>query len=368
VAAMSSHIPKAASEITPEWLTVALRAGGSVGDVTVEDVRLEALAAGVGYMGEVVRLHLASSGGSAPATMIAKVPTQDPTLRAMMKPTRVYEREARFFDEIAAGLPIRVPACYRAAFDLDADDYLILMEDLGDTPTGDQAVGVSVDDADRVLRTLARFHAHFWGNRNGLASFDFVPDTNGALNKFGEGIYAASLPGFMDGWGHLLVPEMQDPAARFGPNVPQLLDRLFAMPSTLVHGDFRADNLFFGTDSAGRPEITVIDFQAISRGGAANDVGYFVSQNLSVADRRAHEHALLDAYHETLVAEGVTGYSREQLFEDYRVGVMYGWVIPVLAGGSLDTSSDRAKVLWTAVIDRVQTAILDLGCTALLTV
>jgi hypothetical protein len=365
---MHAHIPKASSEITAEWLTGALRAGGKVGDVTVEHVELEALAAGVGYMGEVVRLRITTSGGTAPATLIAKVPTQDPTLRAMMKPTRVYEREARFFDEIAPGVPISVPTCYRAAYDLDTDDYLILMEDLGNVPTGDQAVGVSVDDADRALRTLARYHAHFLGNRNGLADFDFVPDTNGALNKFGEGIYAASLPGFMSGWGHLLVPEMQDPAARFGPNVPQMLDRLFAMPTTLVHGDFRADNLFFGTDSSGRPEITVIDFQAISRGGAANDVGYFISQNLSVADRRDHEHELLDAYHETLEANGVTGYSRAQLFEDYKVGVMYGWVIPVLAGGSLDTSSERAQVLWTAVIERVQAAILDLDCASLLTV
>jgi aminoglycoside/choline kinase family phosphotransferase len=365
---MHANIPKASSEITAEWLTSALRAGGKVGDVTVERVELEALAAGVGYMGEVVRLRLTTTGGDAPATMIAKVPTQDPTLRAMMKPTRVYEREARFFDEIAAGLPISVPTCYRAAYDLDADDYLILMEDLGSVPTGDQAVGVSVDAAEQVLRTLARYHAHFWGNRNGLATFDFVPDTNGALNKFGEGIYAASLPGFMAGWGHLLVPEMEDPAARFGPNVPQLLDRFFAMPSTLVHGDFRADNLFFGTDADGQTDITVIDFQAISRGGGANDVGYFMSQNLSIDDRRAHEHELLDAYHATLEANGVTGYGRDQLFEDYKVGVMYGWVIPVLAGGSLDTSSERAKVLWTAVIDRVQAAILDLGCPSLLTV
>ena len=330
---MHGGIPKSSTEITPAWLTQALQAGGRVGDVTVDTVELEALEAGVGYMGEVVRLRLTTTGGLAPATMIAKIPTQDPTLRAMMKPTRVYEREARFYDEVASSLPIATPECYRAAYDLVDDDYLILMEDLAGIPTGDQAVGISADDADLVMQTLALYHSHFWGNRNGLSELDFAPDTNGALNKFGEGIYAASLPGFMSGWGHLLVPEMQDPAARFGGNVPQLLDRLFAMPTTLMHGDFRADNLFFGHDAAGNHKITVIDFQAISRGGGANDVGYFMSQNLSVAERRASEHALLDIYHATLEANGVTGYSRTQLFEDYKVGVMYGWVIPVLAGG-----------------------------------
>lgn len=365
---MSLEIPKSSAEISAEWLTEALRAGNQVGEVTVTDVVLEPMAAGMGYMGEVARLRVSSSGGTAPETMIAKIPTQDPTLRAMMKPTRVYEREARFYDEIAPASPISVPLCFRSAFDLEADDYLILLEDLAHMTVGDQAAGVSVEDAHLVVRSLGQFHAHFWGNSNGLADFDFVPDTNGALNKFGEQIYAASLPGFLANWGHHLLPEMREPADRFTANVAQLLDRIFAMPTTLVHGDWRADNLFFGVDEDGQRLLTVIDFQAISRGGGANDLGYFLSQNLSVADRRAHEHALLDAYHDALVSGGVTGYSREQLFEDYRVGVLYGWIIPVLAGGSLDTSSARAQALWTEVLMRVQAAIIDLDCPSLLTV
>ena len=64
---------------------------------------------------------------------------------------------------------------------------------------------------------------------------------------------------------------------------------------------------------------------------------------------------------DTLVANGVTGYDFEDLVRDYRVGVQTGWMIPVLAVGSLDFTSERAITLWTAVIERTQNALIDHG-------
>ena len=68
---MSAGIPKSSAEITPEWMTAALRAGNRVGETTVTEVVLEPMEAGMGYMGEVARLRLTSSGGTPPKTMIA---------------------------------------------------------------------------------------------------------------------------------------------------------------------------------------------------------------------------------------------------------------------------------------------------------
>jgi thiamine pyrophosphokinase len=55
----------------------------------------------------------------------------------------------------------------------------------------------------------------------------------------------------------------------------------------------------------------------------------------------------------------VTGYAFDQFMEDYRVGVLYGWIIPVYAVGTLDSSSERAMALWTEVIKRAQAAMRD---------
>lgn len=359
---MAETLPTTTSEVTAEFLTEALRSSGTLpAESTVSAVTADAAAAGVGFMGEVGRLHLTVDGdaGSCPATMMVKFPTASPEVKAMMRPTRVYEREHRFYAELAGETTVRTPDVFHVTCNTSEDEsvdeeYLLLMEDLGGLAEGDQAAGVSVDQARAALVGLAQHHARFW-NSAGLENASFIPVMSDPLNKMGQAIYSASLPGFKEVFAHALRPEMVPYAEAYGENHPGLLDRLGAMPHTLVHFDFRADNLFFEDDGT----VVVIDWQAISQGGGAADVGYFVSQNLSVDDRRANEDELLHAYHDTLVANGVTDYDYAQFFEDYRVGVMYGWIIPVFAVGSLDSSSERAMALWDAVLERLQAAIFD---------
>ena len=49
-----STFPTTASEITPEWMTEALRNSNTIGaDTTVESIAVDPGAAGVGFMGEV---------------------------------------------------------------------------------------------------------------------------------------------------------------------------------------------------------------------------------------------------------------------------------------------------------------------------
>ena len=353
--------PGTTSDITAEWLTIALREGGVLGaDASVTEIGFEAGSEGVGFMGEIGALDVTyENAPDAPARVIAKFPTQNPDIAAMMRPTRVFEREHRFYASLASETPVRTPDIYHIVCETNDDPetpetYLLLMEDLGALTEGDQLAGVSVDQARAALTGLATHHARFWNNA-GLENATFIPVVNGPLNQAGQSIYEASLPGFKQVFGEVLTPEMETLADAYTAANPGLLDKLAAMPNTLMHFDYRADNLFF--DEAG--EVVVIDWQSISRGGGAADVGYFLSQNLSTEDRRANEDDLLRAYHDTLVSSGVAGYDFDTFFNDYRVGVMYGWIIPVFAVGSLDSSSERAMNLWRTVIDRVQTCIAD---------
>lgn len=313
-------------------------------------------------MGEVGKLSVAYDGdaGDAPTSMIAKFATQSPEIKAMMHPTRVFEREHRFYEVLADRTPVRTPDIYHVTCttseDPAAEEYLLLMEDLGGLTIGDQLVGVTPEQAEAALVGLAQHHARFWNGRD-LDDAGFAPVINGPLNKAGESIYNASLPGFTEVFGHALRPEMAPIADIYGRNHPLLLDRFAEMPHTLVHFDFRADNLFFDSDGS----VVVIDWQSISIGGGAADVGYFLGQNLSIDDRRAHEDDLLHRYHDTLIDNGVAGYDYDRFVQDYRVGVVYGWVIPVFAVGSLDSSSERAMALWTNVLERVQDAIFHHG-------
>jgi hypothetical protein len=245
--------------------------------------------------------------------------------------------------------------------DLEADRFLLIIEDLSSLRMGDQRVGCTVDEAARVLEALAALHARYWGSPR-LGELEWLPPINSDGNKVGKDIYAASLPGFTEAFGTAIEPANEDLVARFGDNVPQLLDRLAAMPSTLVHFDYRLDNLFFASDG----RIRMIDFQTSAVGGGVYDVGYFLSQNVTVEDRRAAEDDLLATYHGALVAGGVGEYALDAIRADYRVGVLYGWVIPVFAVGTLDFTSERAVALWTEVVRRSQAAMLDHGVADLL--
>jgi aminoglycoside/choline kinase family phosphotransferase len=348
-------LPQHLDAITPDFLTESLRSSGHLDtDTSVVAVNAAPLADGVGFIGILARLQPTYAGpgsAAAPATMIAKIPTPNPDVRAMLKATRIFEREARFFAEVAPTSSLRVPTAYFVGFDVDADEFLLILEDLSEMPCGDQREGITVTQATAAVEAIAMLHAQHW---NG-AEWDWLPAVNAPINAIGEQIYYASLPGFLEVFGHLLTPEMTAIAHRFGPSVPHVLDQLAAMPATLVHFDYRSDNLFFGSD--GQDPIAAIDFQTIARGGGVYDVAYLLSQNLSIEDRVANEDAILRTYHRALEANGVTGYSFEQIAHDYRIGTMYGWIIPVFAVGSLDVSSERAMQLWNNVVLRAQAAI-----------
>ncbi len=104
-------------------------------------------------------------------------------------------------------------------------------------------------------------------------------------------------------------------------------------PTTIAHTDFRLDNFFF--DHADGSPVTIIDWQLSVRNVGAIDVGYFLGESLSIEDRRAHERDLLERYHDGLVAGGVTGYSFDDLYDDYRMSLVTQLTIPVI-GSSMD--------------------------------
>ncbi len=360
--------PKSVAEVTADWLTENLRATNVIGsDVAVVKAQPDPVAAGIGFMGEVGVIELTyDADTSAPTRMVAKIPTNDATIRGLLAPAKVFEREARFYQDVAPKLGDLVPDCYFVGSDVDNDDYFLLMEDLGGNRCGDQLAGCTVDDARAALVAIATFHASYWENDE-LAAVEWMPRMDDPSMKIGEAIYAASLDGFKAVFADAIDPACTELIDRFGPNVPQLLDRMAAMPNTISHFDFRLDNLFFD-DSSGTPgRVQMIDFQTCSKGGGVYDVGYLLSQSLGTEDRRANEESLLKTYHDTLVANGVTGYSFEQIRHDYRIATLYSWVIPVFAVGTLDTSSDRAMQLWANVIQRAQAAMIDHRCAEFLT-
>jgi len=85
--------------------------------------------------------------------------------------------------------------------------------------------------------------------------------------------------------------------------------------SMLLHGDIRADNMFFDGD-----QLKVVDFQFAARGAGAADIAYLVSQGLPTEVRRGHDEALIREYLACLSARGVMDYAFDEAWRHYRCG------------------------------------------------
>src|SRR5690606_779391 len=100
-----STIAETADQLTPEWLTAALRSSGVLasGEVTAVDAK----PLGTGQMCDSARLTLTYSGGEGPETMVAKLPASDETSRTTAINLGSYVKEVRFYTDLADGLSVR---------------------------------------------------------------------------------------------------------------------------------------------------------------------------------------------------------------------------------------------------------------------
>ena len=157
------------------------------------------------------------------------------------------------------------------------------------------------------------------------------------------------------------------------PDVLAALDRYIAVirpfhpvmgrrTQTLVHGDVRLDNVLFGHDD--QHPVVLIDWQAVMISNPLQDLSYLLSQNLTVADRRAHEDELVRYYYDKVCSLGVADYTLEQCWDDYDVGVLYLLSYPLIIGGAFDPANDRGKQLAEEMLRRSSQTVTDRGLLA----
>ena len=84
------------------------------------------------------------------------------------------------------------------------------------------------------------------------------------------------------------------------------------------------------------------------------------------ADRRAMEMDLLHVYHSILTERGVKGYDFDQCLLDYRTAAMFCWQYAVIILGALDAANERGLELFTDILERFVSIIVDLNAGELL--
>jgi Phosphotransferase enzyme family len=349
-------------ELTAEWLSRALRAGGTLPPAR-SVVAVERSTVGTGQMGDAVRLVVTyDEPVEAPPSFVAKLPAADPTSRATGTQMRSYETEVRFYQELAPGLPIRTPRCHHAAVDEASGLFVLLLEDLAPARQGDQLAGCDLDQAAVAVREVAKLHGPRWGD----PSLEQLP----WLNRHDDGradLLAEMVPGLYDGFVERYGDRLDDDVLAMGAAFVRSVRRWYGLrprPWTVVHTDYRLDNLLFGTAEGG-PPIAVVDWQTVGLGPGVSDVAYFLGAGLALGERRAHERELLREWHDGVVAFGVTGYDRDRCWEDYRRATLAGFHMAVLAS-MIVRRTERGDDMFVAMASRHGRHVLDLDGLALM--
>ena len=74
----------------------------------------------------------------------------------------------------------------------------------------------------------------------------------------------------------------------------------------------------------------------------------------------------LSLYHDTLVNEGVTDFSFDECFRDYRMCMLTSLITPIAVCGTLDSGNKRGMEMGKIMLSRNLAAIEDLGCAGFL--
>lgn len=344
------------ARVTADWLTEALRFAKVVGDATVSKIDAEIV--GTGQMGRNVRFHLEWRGDppAAPRTVVGKFPSDDPKSRATGVAQGVYKKEVCFYLELKSTVGIRTPRCFFAASDGDAGDFVLLLEDLAPAVQGDQLAGCAPDTAELALAELAKLHAPRWDDPT-LAKLDFLARAGPDAASLLQTIYNAVWPGFAERYSDRLAPQALALCERLGAGLSGWVTGASG-PETIVHGDYRVDNMLFGTEAGGYP-LAVVDWQTVALGRALSDASYFLGGSLLPDDRRANERALLRGYWERLRSAGVADYSWDACWSDYRRHAFAGVVMAVVASMIVE-QTERGDEMFVAMASRHTEHALDL--------
>ena len=314
---------------------------------------------GQGFLGDIARLKITYDKKSPelPITMIVKMPLyrriSDSTTQ------NFYEREIRFYTEIAPISPIRVPDLIYSSIDSEAKRNILILEDCSHYKMMDQIEGLDYEQTKQVINSIADFHARWWDAPD-LFSFDWMP-------KPKEGFVMDFIDIFRQSWDFSIKSEnfetiFPEGSRKIGDKMckqyPWLINSTPDENLTIAHYDLRAENIFFDSDNSENPVI-ILDWMTAAISVGILDVAYLLAGSLKIDLRRKIEKEIIELYLKRLEEKGIVGLDFDFIWEFYLRSLLGYVYLPTLAFALLNRSVPRTFEIQTTTIKRFFTAIID---------
>ncbi|MBZ6377847.1 MULTISPECIES: phosphotransferase [Pacificimonas] len=342
-------------QIDEAWLTAALKADGLDADVA----GFVAQRVGTGQIGDCVRFELdyASAPEGAPRTLVGKFPSEGEESRSTGVALGNYHREVKFYQILRDRARISTPYSYFAEVDENTHDFVLLMSDASPAEQGDQLAGVSIAEAMTVMGEAAKLHAAFWNDAT-LDQYPWVSGTSNAPELLAPEMFVQLWEGFKQRYSDRLTERAQRVGDSYTADM-EAHEPMRAGNRSLIHTDFRPDNMLFATPAGGDP-LTVVDWQSFAYGPPASDIGYFIAGALTPDERKQHEDSLIGAYLAELERQGAGPYRREELTRHYIAGA-YQLFTTAYVAAMLVTQTARGDDMFFRMLNGAVDLIFDHG-------
>lgn len=343
------------SQITPAWLTATLQQAGCLADGQVRTIEFSEQRQ-TGFH-TVVRLYVTySQAATAPPHLFLKFSLPE-------RQVRVAENgwEVKFYRDIASqmkgGPLIR---CYDAVFSAQHKKLHLLLEDLTATHDAQEPSHLPplLPDCERIVDALAQFHAAWWERPPfAVAGWQLPDDTELAARIDG---LSRRFHAFQAMLGDRLSTERRTIYQTVLAALPTLYRRLQAAQGmTVVHDDIHIGNFLYPHEP-NRDKVRILDWQTWTIDLAVKDLAHMLAYFWFPERRARYEQSLLRHYHERLQTYGITNYSWDTLYNDYRLCVIRKLFHPAWQWENGENTSK-----WWFHHERILLAYQDLQCAEL---
>ena len=237
-----------------------------------------------------------------------------------------------FYRDIAPYGCVRAPTLFYGDFDADTNRFVLVIEDLGhmrgDTPKALVLTPRGLTMPYNILPGCKDASGRPPMSRALSACGDFLTTRE---SRIMQTVYLLDPP--RSPWiaspTCSTSPKRADLRCGSGFRIAAHFAALSAGPKTVVHGDFRADNMLFG-EGGQEDGLALIDWQGFGIGCGMYDVAFFLGTSVTSDVRRRIERGRFWASTTTIVSRScVENYTVEDCWRSYRQN-MLGALMPMI--------------------------------------
>jgi hypothetical protein len=223
-----------------------------------------------------------------------------PEIVRLAKPDFLYDplREIKVYGSILSSAGLGTPVCYGSLVEREVGLYWLFLEKVQGVElyqVGEFEVWLE------AARWLAASHAFFSGRAQQLRR-------SAPLLVYDADFYRRWLERALAFAGRQTNENQKAGLARLAGHYEQIIERLVALPVTLVHGEFYASNILI-QGSGVKPRVSPIDWETAALGPGLMDLAALVAGNWSGEEKAA----LAMAYHTSLKENGAAGACVEEM-------------------------------------------------------